>query len=208
MIRLLYGTGNPSKLRAMKNRLSELGIELMGLSDLNCDIPEVDENGKNPLENACKKAKTYYQAFGIPVFSCDSGLYIDELPEELQPGTHVRRINGKTLSDDEMIAYYTSLVQKYGRLTAYYRNAICLVTNSEHIYSAMDRSMQSAGFYIVDQPHNRREKGFPLDSISIDIRTGKYYYDLASDELDKLAVEDGFSAFFKKYLLGKSNGGE
>ena len=29
-------------------------------------------------------------------------------------------------------------------------------------------------------------------SISIDIKTGKYYYDLAGSRLDEVAVEDGF----------------
>ena len=43
-----------------------------------------------------------------------------------------------------------------------------------------------------------RKQGFPLDSLSIDIRTGKYYYDLAAEELDVVAVEDGFLEFFRK----------
>ena len=43
-----------------------------------------------------------------------------------------------------------------------------------------------------------RKPGFPLDSLSIDIKTGKYYYDLAAEELDVVAVEDGFLEFFKK----------
>ena len=53
----------------------------------------INENGKTPLENAEIKAKAYYEAFQMPVFSCDSGLYFDELQEEEQPGLHVRRIN-------------------------------------------------------------------------------------------------------------------
>lgn len=201
MIKLLYGTGNPSKLKAMQSRLNPLEIELIGLKDLNCEIPDVDENGNTPLENAEKKARAYYQAFGIPVFSCDSGLYIDELPDELQSGTHVRRINGKNLNDDEMIEYYSSLAKKYGRLTARYKNAICFVKDSNHIYKAMERSMRSAAFYIVDTPHSKhREKGFPIDSLSVDVKTGKYFYDLDPNVLEQLAVEDGFLEFFQTYL--------
>ena len=30
----------------------------------------------------------------------DNNLYIEGLPEEKQPGTHVRRINGKELNDE------------------------------------------------------------------------------------------------------------
>mgnify|MGYP002225500190 CR=1 FL=1 len=67
----------------------------------------------------------YYEAFQIPVFSCDSGLYFDNVPDEVQPGVHVRNVNGKCLSDDEMIDYYSGLVKAYGNLVARYRNAIC-----------------------------------------------------------------------------------
>lgn len=201
MMKLLYGTGNPAKLNAMQSRLKPLGVELIGLKDLNTAIPDVEENGDTPLENAEKKAMVYYQTFGIPVFSCDSGLYIDELPDQLQPKTHVRRINGKNLNDDEMIEYYSSLAKKYGRLTARYKNAICYVRDDKHIYKAMEQSMQSSEFYIVDTPHSRhREKGFPLDSLSVDVKTGKYFYDLDPKALEQLAVEDGFLAFFQKYL--------
>ena len=111
-MRVLYGTGNPAKLSAMQRRLSSLDIEIIGLKDLEADIPEVPEDGKTPLENARQKARAYFDAFHIPVFSCDSGLYFDNVPDEIQPGVHVRTVNGKYLTDDEMIAYYTGLAQK------------------------------------------------------------------------------------------------
>ena len=186
----------------MRNRLSTLGIELIGLKDLNLTIPEVIEDGNTPLENASKKALGYYEAFQIPLFSCDSGLYLDGVPQELQPGIHVRTINGKYLTDAEMMDYYSGLAVKYGDLTARYRNAICLILDKKHIYKAMEESMASKPFLITSKPHPRRKEGFPLDSLSIDIRTGKYYYDLEKDELDQVAVEDGFLVFFKKYCTG------
>ncbi len=51
-----------------------MGIEVLGLRDLGGPIPQVEEDGQTPLENARQKALAYYQAFQIPVFSCDSGL--------------------------------------------------------------------------------------------------------------------------------------
>lgn len=200
-MKLLYGTGNPAKLSAMQRRLEPLGIELMGLKDIKMQIPEIKEDGRTPLENARKKALGYYEAFHMPVFSCDSGLYIDGLPEKLQPGVHVRTVGGKYLSDEEMLAYYGGLAEKYGDLTARYRNAICLVPDENHRYEAMEESMASEPFIITSKPHSRiRKKGFPLDSLSLDIKTGTYYYDRAEEELDQFAVEDGFLEFFKKYL--------
>lgn len=202
-MKILYGTGNPAKLSAMKRRLEPLGIELIGLQDIKAmgrTIPEVEENGVTPLENARMKAKAYYEAFRLPVFSCDSGLYFDNVPEEIQPGVHVRTINGKCLTDEEMQAYYAGLARQYGDLTARYCNAICFVQDENTVYEAMDSSMESERFLLTDRIHPIRKKGFPLDSLSIDIKTGKYYYDLPEGALDRVAVEDGFLEFFRRYI--------
>lgn len=203
-MKLLYGTGNQAKLSAMRSRLEKAGIELIGLEDIRAEgkiIPAVPENGSTPLENARLKALAYYKAFQMPVFSCDSGLYFDNVPDEVQPGIHVRNVNGKYLSDEEMIEYYTGLARQYGNLAARYRNAICLVLDEDHIYEAMDESMESERFILTDTPHSAvRKKGFPLDSMSIDSKTNRYFYDLPQENLDQLAVEDGFLLFFERVL--------
>lgn len=203
-MQLLFGTGNQAKLAAMKSRLEKIGVQLIGLNELRAEgksIPEVLENGNTPLENAKLKALAYYRAFRIPVFSCDSGLYFDHVPDEVQPGVHVRNVNGKCLSDEEMMEYYAGLVRKYGNLVAQYRNAICFVMDEKHIYEAMEPSMYSEKFILTDKPHSKiREKGFPLDSMSIDMKTNRYYYDLAENELTQFDVEDGFLQFFQKVL--------
>lgn len=200
---VLYGTGNPAKLTAMRKRLEALHIEIIGLNDLNKTVPDVKETGKTPLENAKQKASAYYKTFQIPVFSCDSGLYFDNVPDDVQPGVHVRNVNGRLLSDDEMLSYYSGMAEKYGDLTARYKNAICFVMDRNHIFEAMEPSMESERFIVSSKPHKNGilKKGFPLDCLSVDIKTGKYYYDLAEEELDKVAVEDGFLEFFKKVLL-------
>lgn len=203
-MKLLYGTGNRAKLSAMRSRLKQLDIELIGLDDLRAEgktIPQVVEDGKSPLENARLKATAYYEAFHIPVFSCDLGLYFDNVPEAIQPGVYVRNVNGKCLTDDEMIDYCSGQVKIYGNLVARYRNAICFVQDDTHIYEAMEPSMESEKFILTDKLHSIvRKKGFPLDSISLDIKTNKYYYDLPVDRLEQVAVEDGFLDFFKRVL--------
>ena len=113
---------------------------------------------------------------------------------------HVRTVNEKYLSDGEMLAYYSGLAQKYGDLTARYQNAICFVRDREHVYEAMEKSMESKPFILTSKPHSFRKKGFPLDSLSLEPETGKYFYDLEDGELAELAVEDGFLEFFRKYL--------
>lgn len=202
-ITLLFGTGNPSKLSTMRESLEGLDIELLSLRDMAKSPPDVDESGSSPLENARIKALAYYRYYGIPVFSLDSGLFFENVPDELQPGVHVRNIAGKHLSDNEMIAYYAALAREYGgRLTARYKNALCLVMSENEIYQSMDDSLWGKAFYLTDTPHKRmHQEGFPLDRLSVDIASGEYYYDLPQSVESSMNI--GFRSFFVKYLKEK-----
>ena len=200
-MKILYGTSNPAKFATMKRATDTLGIDLISLKDLDMPIPEVDESGKSPLENAKIKARAYYEAFRMPVFSCDSGLYFDGLPKELQPETHIRRVGGKVLSDEEMTEYYAALAKKYGdKLIGRYKNAVCFIVDGETEFSSFDDSLATEPFILVSTPHEKRVKGFPLDCLSIDIASGKYYYDIEEKSVDQSAIHQGFKAFFEKAL--------
>lgn len=199
-MKILYGTTNKAKLAAMKITVEPLGIELISLNDLEGELPVVNECGKTPLENAKIKAQAYYEAFHMPVFSGDSGLYFDELSEEEQPGIHVRRVQGKELNDDEMIEHYSALARRHGgKITGRYRNAIYFILDEEHHYSSMDISIATEAFILVSEPHSKRVAGFPLDSLSIDIESGKYYYDLDVKDVS-MSVNEGMRKFFSESL--------
>ncbi len=202
-ITLLFGTGNPSKLNTMRESLEGLDIELSSLRDMEKSPPVVDESGSSPLENARIKALAYYRYYGVPVFSLDSGLFFENVPEELQPGVHVRNVAGKHLSDNEMIAYYSALAREYGgRLTARYKNALCLVMSENKVYQSMDESLWGKAFYLTDTPHKRvHTEGFPLDRLSVDIESGEYYYDLPKSVESSMNI--GFRRFFENYLKEK-----
>lgn len=87
-MKLLYGTSNPAKLDAMRHRLAGLGFELIGLKDLGgVKQPEIIEDGKTPLENAGKRRRRISTQLHMPVFSCDSGLYFDNVAEDDQPAS-------------------------------------------------------------------------------------------------------------------------
>lgn len=198
-MKLLYGTGNPAKLKDAQKWLKGLKFEILSLHDMKGEIPDVPEDGNTPLENARQKAFAYYKAFGIPVFSCDSGLYFDNVPDEDQPGVHVRTIKGKYLTDQEMQEHYIGLALKYGNLTARYRNAICLVLDENHSIELMDDSITSEPFLLTSKPHPRAiNKGYPLDSLSVHIKSGQYYYDMDNSKVEQLAVGNGFRKFFER----------
>lgn len=196
-MKILYGTTNQAKLDLMRRAVLPLGIEIIGLSDLGCDIPVIDESGNSPLENAELKARAYYKAFSMPVFSCDSGLYFEGLTDDEQPGVHVRRIGGRELSDSEMTEYYAELSRKNGgNIIGQYRNAIYLILDEEHTYSSMDLSIATEPFILSDTPHQKRVAGFPLDCLSKDPKSGEYYYDMEEMRLVS-GTEEGLRDFFK-----------
>lgn len=184
-MKVLFATSNPAKVRNYKEELSKKGINLLTLKDIGISF-SVEESGKNAIENAYLKAKAYYDALGIPTIGMDNNLFIEGIPDELQPGVFVRRINGKELNDDEMIEYYTKLVKEYGgKLKARWVYGMVLMTNngtSEFNWSYND-------FYLVSNVNKKRNLGYPLDSISIDEKTNKYFVDMTEEDRKENAKE-------------------
>ena len=185
-MKVLFATTNLAKVRKYKEELKEKGIELITINDLDFKL-DVDENGKNALENAYIKAKTYYDVVKIPTIGMDNCLFIEGLPEEKQPGTHVRRINGKELKDDEMIEYYTNLIKQYGgKLTAKWVYGMVICNGKE----TKEYSWSKGDFYLVDKPCKERNPGYPLDSISVMPGNNKYWLELTDEEKIKSKEED------------------
>ena len=201
-MKLIYGTGNPAKLAHMRNCLSPLGLEIVGLADVACDIGVVEESGAHPLDNARIKAWAYYRELRLPVFSCDSGLYIEGLPTQEQPGVHVRTVGGVRLSDAQMVEHYLGIARHMGgRAVARYRNAVCLVLDEHMSFEYFGEDIASKRFLLVAEPHPLRTPGFPLDSLSARLDTGKYYNDSQDDtDAEEDTQADGFRRFFRESL--------
>lgn len=186
MKKVLFATENASKAKRFRDKLLKNNIEIITINDLSEKI-SVEENGKDAIENALIKARAYSKVENIPVFAMDDNLYIDDIPEEKQPGMYVRRVNGKRLSDDEMIEYYSSLAHEYGKegkLTCRWVYGIAVINNGiESTYT-----WNKEDFYIVDRPSNKINPGYPLNTISVNKKLNKYFTDLTSE--DKLELKE------------------
>lgn len=185
-MRVLLGTTNPSKVRRFSELLSGYDVEFCTLRDLGID-EEPEECGKTPEENAIIKAKYYGQYFDRVICN-DSGLYFDSLPldDDRQPGLNIRAPRGVRLEDEEMIEYYSSLISTIGgRALAYYLDGIA-VYNCGNIFSYMEISetTKASAFYMVDTPTSDRHVGWPLDSISVNRNTGRYFTDKEHNKFD------------------------
>ena len=187
MKRVLFATGNESKALRFKDELLKKGIEIITINDLDKKV-DVIENGNNAIENALIKAKIYAKEVDIPVFAMDDNLYIENIPEDKQPGMYVRRVDSKRLNDEEMIDYYSKLVRTYstdGKLTCKWIYGIAVINKGkESVYT-----WSKNDFYLVDKPSNKIDKDYPLNSISVNKKLNKYFTDMTSED-KKLVEED------------------
>ncbi len=200
MKKILFATTNESKSKRFSKGLLKKNIEVLNLKDLNL-VLNVEENGKDPIENALIKAREAYNKLKMPVIGMDDSLYLDGVPENIQPGLFVRRVNGKTLSDEEMLDYYTGLVKKYGTdgkidCKWIYGLAVINENGEEHTYTWCKDN-----FYMVDTRSDKINPGYPLYSISKYKTLDKYFTDMTEEDKEKNKVnEDDVIEFISEHI--------
>lgn len=186
MKQILFATENEAKIKRFSKKLEEKGIEIISLKDIPLKL-EIEENGRDAIENALIKARAYYHACGITTIAMDDNLFLENVSEEYQPGMYVRRRNGKRLSDEEMIEYYIDLVKNFGengKLSAKWVYGMALIHDDEE----STYSWNKESFYLVDKQSNKIETGYPLNTISVHKKLGKYFTDLT--DKDKLVMQE------------------
>ena len=177
-MKILFASKNPAKISYYAEELKKLDLEILTLKDLDLEL-EIKEDGKNAIENAIQKAKPYYEATHITTIGIDDNLYLEGLSDEEQPATHVRRINGKRLNDDEILDYYINVVKKLGgKADAKWVKGIAICSNKGIKTFEYSRSK----FYFVTEKSKIMHEGYPLDSISIIPEFGKYLTELTEEE--------------------------
>lgn len=200
MKKVVFATGNQTKAKRFSKGLLKKDIEVLSLKDLNISL-EVEENGKDAIENALIKARECFKLTNMPSMGMDDTLYLEGLPDELQPGLFVRRINGKTLNDDEMIEYYTNLVRKCGvdgkiNCRWIYGLAVIDKDGNEFTYT-----WYKDNFYMVDIASDKINPGYPLNSISKYKDVDKYFTEITDDELELIKVsEDDVVEFISEHI--------
>ena len=80
-MKVLFATTNPAKVKRFAEALNARGLEVLTLRDLDINI-EVEETGKNAIENASIKAKAYYDIAKITTIGMDNCLFIKDIPED------------------------------------------------------------------------------------------------------------------------------
>ncbi len=186
----------------MRRRLENIPIEIITPEELGIKV-NVIEDGKTAVENAIKKARGYYKETKIPTIAGDSALYIDGIPSDKQPGLFVRRVNGKVFTDDEMIEYYTKLIESIGgKTTSYYVTGLALITEQ----GLFTTEISEDKFILSSKISNNNHRGNPLDVMTIDSVSQKFYTDMTDDDFKSLGYvfDTECVKFLQENLLNES----
>ena len=188
MKKVLFATGNAAKVKRFKDKLLDKGIELLSLKDLDISL-SVEENGTSAIENALIKARACLDLVNMPVMAMDDSLYLEGVPEELQPGLFVRRVNGKSLTDEEMIEHYSNLVKNYGsdgKLIARWVYGMAIISDGKEVTYTWSKN----DFLLVDKPSKVVNPGYPLNSISKNIKLDKYFSEMTQEDQESVQEQE------------------
>ena len=177
MKELLLGTTNPAKVHIVRAAVEFLPITIVTPGDLGLHI-NVPEEGRTTAENAEIKARAYFAAAHMPTLAIDGGLHVEGLPEEKQPGVSVRRINGREgdVTDEEVLDYYVRELEDIGgESVGLWEGAHVLVVSGDRIFA--DTSTFKT--VLTSKRQGGVIPGAPLDAMTIDPTTGRYYSEMA-----------------------------
>ncbi|MCA9272241.1 MAG: RdgB/HAM1 family non-canonical purine NTP pyrophosphatase [Phycisphaerales bacterium] len=133
---IVLASGNPKKLAEMREILGAIGLEIVGLNDLNLDLVEPEETGTTFAENARIKAVGYAEQTGRACLADDSGLVVDALggepgvysarySEDEHPGD-LQRVDRDRFNNEKLLRKLAD--RRVEERTARFICAMCLVT--------------------------------------------------------------------------------
>ncbi len=159
MQRIVLASGNPGKVRELRQLLKELELEILPQTGL--AVPEIEETGLSFVENALLKARSAALHTGLPAIADDSGLEVDAL--QGAPGIYSSRYAGPKTSDQENIRKLLHTLRDIPdqQRTARFR---CLLVYLRHAADPCPVICQGTWEgYILHEPQG--ENGFGYDPV-------------------------------------------
>ena len=161
----------------------------------------VIEDGKDAIQNALIKARACFEKTHMPTIGMDDTLYLENVPKEKQPGLYVRRINGKTLNDEEMIKHYTDLVRIYGidgKLNSKWIYGLAVINENGEEFTY---TWTKDNFYMVEKLSKTINPGYPLNTISKYKKIDKYFTNVTEEDMKFVNIsEDDVVNFIASHI--------
>lgn len=196
-MKLIAATNNTHKVIEFKRILEPLGYTVLSQKEAGIHI-EVEETGETFEENAYLKAKSVYEASGLPTVADDSGIVVDALNGA--PGVYSARYGGPALDD---VGRYEKLLAEMENVpdsnrTARFVCAISLILSNEKVYSFTGVCEGKIGYA------PRGENGFGYDPIFM--VGDKSTAELSPAEKDKISHRGQALRKMEKLLRKMQNG--
>jgi XTP/dITP diphosphohydrolase len=125
--RLVLASGNPGKLRELRELLAPLGIEVVPQGALG--VPDAEEPHSTFVENALAKARHASRHTRLPALADDSGICVAALGGE--PGVHSARFAGEPKSDQRNNERLVALLKDRADRRAHYYCVAVLVRHAD-----------------------------------------------------------------------------
>ncbi len=127
-MQIVMATQNKGKLAELNKLVSEFGIDILSMADVNLADLEIEENGSSCQENSFIKAETVMKLTGLPVVADDAGLFVEALGGA--PGIYSARYAGEHGDDAANRAKLLAELARVGADTKEKRKAyfLCVIT--------------------------------------------------------------------------------
>lgn len=177
LMKLLFASTNQQKIDEIKTLLPN--YDIVSLLDYP-EIPDVEETSSTIEGNARLKSETIAKLIDLPVFSDDSGLFIEAL--DGAPGVHSARWTGNHRDYQTQNEKVLELMVGKDNRKAHYTTVISYSTriNGEVVTNVFDGYMP-----LTVAEYESNTPGFSYDTIVK--YNGKFVSELASDEKNKIS---------------------
>ncbi len=176
MKKIIFSSGNEGKLEEVRNFFKDLDLEIQSLKDLNLTNFDVIEDRETLEGNAEKKALELFDLVNTPVFSDDTGLFVEALNGK--PGVYSARYAGENVTYQDN---RTKMLKELDGVpleqrNAYFKTIVCYVDENRKSHFFEGR----VDGYISEE--ERGENGFGYDSIFYVKEKDKCFGEMSLDE--------------------------
>lgn len=153
-MKLVFASNNRNKIKEIQQLLPDT-IEVLSLSDINCDV-DIPETADTIEGNAILKANYVTEHYGYNCFADDSGLEVDALNGA--PGVISARYAGDHKNDNDNIDKLLSELTNKDNRKANFKTVIALNLNGEqHLFTGIINGS------IIEE--RRGQNGFGYDPV-------------------------------------------
>ncbi len=200
-MKMYFASTNKSKLRRLQKLFSKISPSVK--VEIVPDLVDVEENGKDVLENSLQKVLPYKNKYDCPVIAGDTAVVFDG--EDFDP-THVRRVclkgeDEKNLTQrqiaEKMKDFYINIAKKYGGAKEFYYEDGWAVLFPDGNYKQIKNKRE---YILTDKLQGDLDIYFPMRCLYLSKASGKNVFEQTEEDYFK-EFEPQISALTKLFKV-------